>query len=181
MTSILKVDNLQDASGTGTPYIKGAVLQVKQDILTTKWASSASSTAFEDTPLSVTITPQSTSSKILITGMINFSGESGNHVDFKVVRNGTDILLSTESPGSRAKSHMHYHIGANTDTLYQIQTAPLNLLDEPSSTSALTYTLQAATPYLASYQALLNQVATDSDFSYNAYTVSTITVMEIGG
>ncbi len=73
MTSILKVDNLQDASGTGTPYIKDAVLQVKQGILTTIWASSASSTAFEDTPLSVTITPQSTSSKILITGMINFS------------------------------------------------------------------------------------------------------------
>jgi hypothetical protein len=30
MTSILKVDNLQDANGTGTPYIKGAVLQVSQ-------------------------------------------------------------------------------------------------------------------------------------------------------
>ena len=29
MTSILKVDTLQDASGTGTPYIKDAVLQVK--------------------------------------------------------------------------------------------------------------------------------------------------------
>ena len=29
MTSILKVDTLQDASGTGTPYITGAVLQVQ--------------------------------------------------------------------------------------------------------------------------------------------------------
>ena len=182
MTSILKVDNLQDASGTGTPYIKDAVLQVKQGILTTIWASSASSTAFEDTPLSVTITPQSTSSKILITGMINFSGEAGSHVDFKVVRNGADILLSTESTSSRAKSHIHHYIGTvSGDGIYQIQTASLNLLDEPSSTSALTYTLQAGTPHSAGYQALLNHVATDSNHAYNAYTVSTITAMEIGG
>jgi len=180
MTSILKVDTLQDASGTGSPYIKDAVLQVKQGILTTKWASSASSTAFEDTPLSVTITPQSTSSKILITGMINFSGESGDHIDFKVVRNGADFLLSTDTIGSRTKSHIHYYVGS-TDDVYQIQTAPLNLLDEPSSTSALTYTLQAGTPYSAAFQALLNQVATDADAGYNAYTVSTITAMEIGG
>jgi len=180
MTSILKVDNLQDASGTGTPYIKGAVLQVKQGILRTIWASSASSTAFENTPLSVTITPQSTSSKILITGMINFSGESGGHLDFKVVRNGADILLSTQSIGNRTKSHIHYFVGSGNE-VYQIQTAPLNLLDEPSSTSALTYTLQGGTPYSAGYQALLNQVATDTDAGYNAYTVSTITAMEIGG
>ena len=177
--STLKVDSLQDSSGTGTPYIKDAVLQVKQGILTTIWASSTSSTAFEDTPLSVTITPQSTSSKILITGMINFSGESGSHVDFKVVRNGADILLSTQSIGNRAKSHIHYYVGSSDD-VYQIQTAPLNLLDEPSSTSALTYTLQAATPYAASHQALLNRVGSDHNAVYNAYTVSTITAMEIG-
>jgi len=183
--STLAVDTITNAAGTGSPsvgspYITGAVLQVKQDILTTIWASSASSTAFEDTPLSVTITPQSTSSKILITGMINFSGESGSHIDFKVVRNGADILLSTQANGNRIKSHIHYYVASAND-VYQIQTAPLNLLDEPSSTSALTYTLQAGTPYHAPFQAILNQVATDTDASYNAYTVSTITAMEIGG
>ena len=214
MTSILKVDNLQNANGTGTPYITGAVLQVvpqaisadvanitstsyhssgltlsitpsavlqvKQGILTTTWASSALITAFEDTPLSVTITPQSTSSKILITGMINYSGTAGHHIDFKVVRNGSDFLLSTETMGSRAKSHIHHYVGS-TDDIYQIQSGNLNLLDEPSSTSALTYTLQAGTPYNTSYQAYLNRVTTNVDASYNAYTVSTITAMEIGG
>ncbi|MAJ23793.1 MAG: hypothetical protein CMI75_08470 [Candidatus Pelagibacter sp.] len=175
----LRSNRITDVAGTASPIIPGAVLQVKQGILTTKWASSSSSTAFENTPLSVTITPQSTSSKILITGMINFSGESGNHVDFKVVRNGADILLSTETMGSRIKSHIHYYVASAND-IYQIQTAPLNLLDEPSSTSALTYTLQAGTPYSAGYQAILNQVATDTDAAYNAYTVSTITAMEIG-
>lgn len=158
-----------------------SVLQVKQDILRDTWSSSTSSTAFEDTPLSVTITPQSTSSKILITGMINLSGGSADHVDFKVVRNGSDILLSTDSGiSNRTASHIHYFIGANDD-VYQIQTAPLNLLDEPNSTSALTYTLQAGTPYLAAYQVFLNRVSTDTDSSFNAYTVSTLTAMEIKG
>ena len=177
--SKLFVDEIQPKTTNGVINAKGMVMQVKQGILTTIWASSASSTAFEDTPLSVTITPQSTSSKILITGMINFSAESGGHIDFKVVRNGADFLLSTETMGNRTKSHIHYQMPA--DQLYQIETAPLNLLDEPSSTSALTYTLQAGTPHFAGYQALLNQVATDGDFAYNAFTVSTITAMEIGG
>ena len=178
--SKLYVDEIQPKTTGGVINAKGMVIQVKQGILTTKWASSASSTAFEDTPLAVTITPQSTSSKILITGMINFSGESGSHVDFKIVRNGADFLLSTDTIQNRTKSHIHYYVGSG-DEVYQIQTAPLNLLDEPSSTSALTYTLQAGTPHFTGYQALLNQVATDADYAYNAYTVSTITAMEIGG
>ena len=41
MTSILKVDTLQDASGTGTPYIKGAVLQVQN---TTSFANTTGTT-----------------------------------------------------------------------------------------------------------------------------------------
>ena len=178
--SIIRTNQITNAAGDASPIIPGGVLQVKQGILTTIWASSASSTAFEDTPLSVTITPKSTSSKILITGMINFSGESGGHIDFKVVRNGADFLLSTATIGIRTKSHIHYFVGSSDD-VYQIQTAPLNLLDAPSSTSALTYTLQAGTPHFAGYQALLNQVATDADQPYNAYTVSTITATEIGG
>ena len=65
MTSILKVDNLQDASGTGTPYITGAVLQVKQTLKTN--AFNTASTSFVDvTGLSVNITPSSTSSNVLI-------------------------------------------------------------------------------------------------------------------
>jgi len=180
MTSILKVDNLQDSSGTGTPYITGAVLQVKQSILRTTWTSASSSTAFEDTPLSVSITPQSTNSKILITGMINNGGNVGSHYDYKVVRNGADILLSTETMGNKTKSHIHHYI--ETAVLsYNIFADSINLLDEPSSTSALTYTLQGGTPNSVSYITYLNRSGRTNDNAWNAYTVSTLTAMEIGG
>jgi hypothetical protein len=161
-------------------YAPGHIVQIQSDILTTYWASSTSSTAWEDTPLSVTITPSSTSSKIMITGMINFSGESGDHIDFKVVRNGADILLPTSTLGNRVASHIHYYCGTAND-VYQIIPGNIQLLDSPSSTSALTYTLRAATPHDAGYAALLNQVATDADATYNGYTVSTLTCWEVAG
>jgi hypothetical protein len=181
MTSILKVDNLQDSSGTGTPYIKDAVLQVKQGVLQTNWASGAS-TDWQDTPLTVTITPKSTSSNILITAMISYSLGDGDHGGFKVVRNDTDFLLTTETLGNRVASHTHSHMAANTDTDYQIQNATINLLDSPSSTSALIYKLQGRTKHDITSRIYLNHLGLRTeDQVYQAYCISTITAMEIGG
>ena len=177
--SKLYVDSIQPKTTGGVINAKGMVIQVKQDILTTVWSSNSSSTAFEDTPLSVTITPQSTSSKILITGMINCSSSATSHGDFKVVRNGADILLSTDST-QHTKSHIHVY-SDGSPSIYQIQAYSLNLLDEPSSTSALTYTLQGGTPHSAGYVIHLNRQPEGSDAAWNGRTVSTITVMEIGG
>jgi len=195
MSSKIGVQNIAHTNGTNAMTISsggvatftqapvnaggGKVLQVKQDILRTTWVSSSSSTAFENTPLSVTITPQSTNSKILITGMINCTSASLSHGDFKVVRNGADILLSTDS-GGFTKSHIHLYNGGSV-SVYQIQAFTLNLLDEPSSTSALTYTLQGGTPHSAGYIVYLNRAATEANAAYDGRTVSTLTVQEIGG
>jgi len=195
MSSTIGVQNIAHTNGTVAATVSsggniamasgktfsggGKVLQVKQDILRTTWVSSSSSTAFENTPLSVTITPQSTNSKILITGMINCTSASLSHGDFKVVRNGADILLSTDS-GGFTKSHIHLYNGGSV-SVYQIQAFTLNLLDEPSSTSALTYTLQGGTPHSAGYIVYLNRAATEANAAYDGRTVSTLTVQEIGG
>tara|TARA_B100001057_G_scaffold114222_1_gene112614 strand:- start:3927 stop:4472 length:546 start_codon:yes stop_codon:yes gene_type:complete len=180
--STLFVNNLKNAAGNGIPYTTGAVLQVKQGILRTTWTQTAGTTTWDDTPLNVVITPQSTNSKILITGMICFSmGGSQNHGGFKVVRNGQDFLLNTSSNTNRQLGHIHYYTDNAYDSNYQIQNAALNLLDEPSSTSELTYKLQARTKHSASYTIQLNKVTSDSDNPYNGFTVSTLTAMEIGG
>ena len=181
MTSILKVDTLQDANGTGSPYIKDAVLQVKQGVLRTNW-SGDDSQAWQDTPLSVTITPKSTSSNILITAMISYSLGDGSHGGFKVVRNDTDFLLTTETLGSRVAAHTHSQMASAYDTDYQIQNAIINLLDSPSSTSALVYKLQARTASSNTYRIYLNHLGyRTEDQNYQAYCISTITAMEIGG
>ena len=79
MTSILKVDNLQNASGTGTPYITGAVLQVKYYQLTTM-VNETYGTASADqaiTNFTVNITPKSTNSIIKLEANIMY--ESANY------------------------------------------------------------------------------------------------------
>ena len=187
MSSTIGVQNIAHTNGTvaatvasdGGVYVKDHVLQVKQGILTTSFSSSTSSTAFENSPLNVVITPKSTSSKILITGMINFSANQSQHIALKVVKNGADFLLNTESAGNRTKAHLIYFISPNT--IYSLIPGNVNLLDSPNTTSALTYTLQVGTPYAAAYQVHLNRQGVDSDISHNGRTVSTLTAMEIGG
>ena len=177
--STLSVDTIQgQTTAANVKMPAGHVIQLQSDILTTNFVSSASSSDWEDTPLSVSITPKYSNSKILITGMINYSGASGDHIDLKIVRNNADILLSTESAGNRIKSHIHHYTGTNDD-VYKINNGVIYLLDSPGTTNALTYKLQGRTPYSAGYQFLLNRVATDADAGYNAYTVSTLQCMEI--
>jgi len=176
--SELRSNRITDVAGTASPTIPGSILQVKQGISTTVWTGTAT-TNWEDTNLSVTITPRSVNSKILINAVANYSS-SGTHGSIKIVRNGADFLLNTESVGNRVKSHHHVYSNTTLST-YQINPAAINLLDEPSSTSALTYTVQAATPYNANYIIYLNKTANDTDASYNGRVVSTIIAMEIGG
>ena len=160
----------------------GSVLQVKQSVLRTTWSQSSGTTTWDDTPLNVVITPRSTSSKILITGMISFAiGGSQQHGGFKVVRNGQDFLLNTSSNTNRQLGHIHYYSDNASDTNYQLQNAVINLLDEPSSSSAVTYKLQTRTKHSTGYYMILNIVTSDSDNPYNGFTVSTLTATEIAG
>ena len=178
--ALTKLNFLGQPTLPSSIFPTGSVLEVKQSILRTTWTGSNSSTAFENTPLSVSITPQSTNSKILITGLINNGGSAGSHYEYKVVRDGVDILLSTETLGNRQKSHIHHYIDTNI-LAFNMFADTLNLRDEPSSTSSLTYTLQAGTPNVASYVTYLNRSGRADDTAWNAYTVSTLTVMEIAG
>jgi len=179
--SIIRTNQITNTAGDGSPIIPGAVLQVKQGVLRTNW-SGDDSQAWQDTPLSVTITPQSTSSNILITAMISYSLGDASHGGFKVVKNDTDFLLTTETLGNRIASHTHSHMAKAYDTDYQIQNATINLLDSPSSTSALVYKLQARTASLSTYRIYLNHLGyRTEDQNYQAYCISTITAMEIGG
>ena len=99
MTSILKVSTIQNTAG-GAPTagdlglnVTGSVLQVVNATSTTS-VEVAGSTVYTAVNPSVTITPSSSSSKILI--MHNAGGMVySNTLDirFKMFRNGTEILV----------------------------------------------------------------------------------------
>ena len=165
MTSILKVDNLQDASGTGSPYIKDAVLQVKQGVLTTAFPTTTN--GFVDiTGLTVDITPKSTSSKIMVEVHIGtHDADAASAILYKLRRNSTDIGISTESSQNQGT----FGATINAD---RGEAVSMKFLDDPQTTSSITYGVQV--------KGFGNSV--DINKRSTVYsTISTITVMEIGG
>ena len=114
----------------GTNSGKGRILQVVSNTAST--THSTSSTSFAATGFSVTITPSSSSSKILLTGQFPMYIVGSGHAIGTIYRggvsSGTDI-----NPGSLGMWQMHSTSGNN------IATCALNFLDTPSTTSATTY------------------------------------------
>ena len=120
-----------------------------------------STTTMADTNLTATITPKSSSSKILVVVHQTFSKSDGhvnNAVTAQIVRNSTAV-------------HTFAVATCYTGTLAaQIQTVSAMYLDSPATTSATTYKTQ-----FANFQANASVAANTNN------TPATITLMEIAG
>ena len=158
----------------------GKILQVKS----VTWKDAFSSTAGSGSYVNITgatlaITPSATSSKIFFQAMITTGAETYGVV-LKIQRGGSDIsgALGTVT-GSRVASTA-YSSGHSSDDA-EMQSTYMSYLDSPSSTSALTYTVQGSARYQPAAVAwTVNYPHTDTDASYTAHSVSTITLMEVG-
>ena len=153
--SILKVDTLQPATGARV-LSAGHIVQVVQG--STDTAMTSASTSYADTGLTATITPTSTSSKILISLAQHYRFDRYGF-SIKILRGSTDV----NSPAGR---YMVYSQDANDDLRdYHNYT----LIDSPSTTSATTYKTQAA---LSDSSGVNLQLNGNSFYSY-------LTLMEI--
>jgi hypothetical protein len=154
--------------------VEPAILQVVSTTKTDTFSSSAT-TPTDITGASVTITPSSTSSKVLV--MFDFSVSSGgvNSVAVQLLRGATNIGGGAAS-GSRLSAITTVTVGGNG---YREQESG-SFLDSPSTTSAVTYSLkgwgEGATWYIG-------QNASDPDTagSNAVRTPLTITAMEVAG
>ena len=148
MSSILKVDQLQDSGGnaiitsdgsgnitTGTGM--GKVLQVVSTTKTDEFASSLSSgSSIAVTGLSVDITPTSTSNKILVMCSVNGHNGSEGGGTFTIKRDSTEILIPSSGTGVEASiTGLGITTGASPLTL------TIHGIDLPSSTSQLIYSV----------------------------------------
>jgi hypothetical protein len=111
----------QLASATKT----GSVLQIVTG--TTNTQTSTGSTTYSDAGLSATITPQSTSNKILVTAQINWYNTGFSKSVFNLVRGSTQINETMNAGGD----------ANNLDgSIF------LTCLDSPATTSSITYKVQ---------------------------------------
>ena len=115
----------------------GSVLQVVSAHYSTQQASTSGTHA--DTGLTATITPSSTSSKILIlvnqNGVFKHTGNAATAVSLKLLKGSTNLkTFGIESA-----------INYSSSNYQEIGTVSFNFLDSPSTTSATTYKTTFAT------------------------------------
>ncbi len=189
MASKIKVDQIQTADGTGTIALQnqlsgmtsasmptGSVLQVVQSTFADDAATNSDN--WQDIPLSIAITPSSTSNKILVQANIwigvNNNGQYGTFV--QVLRGSTQINMGNAEASRPRVMGAAY----SDDHDYDLWNVTCNYLDSPNTTSATTYKAQFRSGW-ANTEAYINRSGNDANNAGGARTMSTITVMEIAG
>ena len=159
------------ATGSSTQASAGRVLQVVQTTLTSTFSTSSSYTAV--TGLSQSITPSSSSSKILIT--VSLGGVSANNSSFKMgmYRGATPIYVG-DTAGSRTSVSAQGQTGAS----YAVLFGAWSYLDSPATTSPTTYQVYLGSN--GSVTVYLNRTDRDNNASTeDARSASSIILMEI--
>ena len=167
--------------GTAIPSGKhGGIIQV-ESVKKTDTFITASNTFVDVTGLSLSITPSSTSNKILFMADLSVGGADGsddNHVFVQMVRGSTALNIG-DARGSHRKRGTHVINNGLAGQMFHCSSC---FLDSPSTTSATTYKIQMLTT-ASGITACVNRSGRDSDSSagHDGNASSTITAMEIAG
>jgi len=168
---IVDTDMLAAKAATAPKLGNGAILQVVQTVKTDVF--STTSNGFHDIGVNVAITPSSSSNKILIHYDCNVSGHDLSMV--RLLRDSTSIGIGDAGDANMQRiTQGGQYQGGNDD---KVAVYSGSFLDSPSSTSSITYKLQA---YKYGGTTLrVNTPVNNSNASYTGRGISTITVMEV--
>jgi hypothetical protein len=172
-TTVLTLPAVTGTILTTTSPKAGNVIQVVSTTKTDTFTTTSNSFT-TITGLTASITPTSSTSKILI--IVNATGSQtvgSNDAYIALFRDSTQIAL-----GDSAGSRVRYSFMLNSNNAGWTTNGSVTTLDSPSTTSAITYSVRG----LAAISGTLyiNRGNTDSDNTNGAgRTVSSITVMEI--
>lgn len=171
-TDAVVADGLSSSAIAAGDLPAGSILQVIQTHKQDTYANS--STSFADvTGLSVSITPSSTSNKILVIARISGMLWSHGHTFFRLQRDSSTIGIG-DTAGSRTRCATS--TGNSSD--WQTSDHTIHYLDSPATTGATTYKVQGKAEYGNLY---VNRSSRDGNSSSDQRTTSAITVMEIAG
>lgn len=163
-------------NGTATGFGGGKILQVKQTVK--KNRTTIQSTSLVDIAgMSVTITPSSTSSKILVNySLMVFS--NAIYYTMRLLRD-SDSTIFIGDTNSYNTNQTRGSFGSYQSSYVTAETVVQSFLDSPNTTSATTYKLQAGSPYSSAYVVGINASVASENGAYMTAGVSTITVMEV--
>lgn len=155
----------------------GGVLQVVS--VTSNTQQTINTTSFtEIAGLTLSITPSSTNSKVLVIGVVRFTSTTNGAIavaHFKLRRDSIDIGNGTGATGNMVNAHAS---AMDSDNDTPDASVPIQFLDSPSTTSTISYKVMAANtlqPISINYPS-----GPDNQF-YNGFVTSSLTLMEIAG
>ena len=175
---------------------KGRILQTISTNDMTSASFSGNSSTTPSTVISGSITPSSTSSKILIFGFISIGGKYSDHsaaLDYigvrlkrgsTVIGETTDLSTATTVHGGDASGASPMHSTA-TDAGYSASrphSVPFHFVDSPSTTSSITYNIQGVIEHSGSTRIMFRNIG---GYNYNndemASGTCQLTLQEISG
>jgi hypothetical protein len=180
--STLKVNNVEDLGAD--PVVtngviekaalpSGSILQVVQTVKTDTFTTT-SATYTDLTGLSVTITPRSATSKILVSFYLvagNLTDDAGYHA--RMMRDSTPIFV-----GDAAGSRVQASFGNYNPDFREMNGATPQFLDSPATTSPITYKVEVRR---GTGGTIVVGRGSDGDLANASRVPCSITVMEVAG
>ena len=166
MEDVVGLDDALAAGGTALP--KNVAVAMKTDTY-----SRSSSTFGAVTGLSVSITPESTDSRIIVLASISVGGSDGAQVRARLAKGGS-ALLQGDAAGSRTRVGSETPVNPNG----VIGSISMMAVDSPASTSAQTYAVEIARQDGGTVYA--NRTGSDADGYYYGRAASTLIAIEVG-
>jgi len=140
--SELRTNKIYPRNGLPVGASGGGIIQIVQTVMTA--GVTYTNTSFADIPspgLSVSITPSSSSNKILLIADIACTGASSNYNIFQLVRNSTNIYRGTDSKTYVGTRIWYPRSDGNADG-NSMGGVSMHFIDAPGTTSSVTYKVQ---------------------------------------
>ena len=169
---VVQIADLGATSGKIGPTLQ-TVTSVKTDVAS---ASVNRNSDWVGHGLSVSITPSSSSSKILIFGQVTVGSSINDGISLSIFKAGSVLTGAIGDAGSQQKRQT---AGAEIDYDFAVTTIPFHYIDTAGGTSSITYQPAFNISNSGSYTVYLNRTGSDSNDLAYVRTMSVITAMEL--
>ena len=178
--SQIRTNSIVPAGGIPAGANGGGIIQVVSTTFTSTFSWTTKGSWVDMTGISASITPRSSSNKILVYVMLS-TGDGGNNYErvYRVSRAGSPIVQGTTFANQMVQAAFATGMGAFASNQV-IVTIPYIFLDSPASTSALTYQLQGWASTSSVTTSYINQPYVPQSAS-SASGISTMLLMEVSG
>ena len=168
--SELRTNRIIPRDGLASGY-SGGIIQIKQTVVSVHTFNTTSTSKVDMTGMTVSITPKFNTSKILISSHLTYGGNNYNFY-CDLLRGSTRLFIPSSGNNPCTLS-----LCGVTNTTYQMINSSFQFIDEPQTTSAVTYKLQIACQSGGEFY--FNRSKRDA--SQDSVCSSTITAMEVSG